>query len=216
MVSAMLEDGHVMRPNIAPLALVLTSVLAGAPVVALADRDGSFRDDSYDDWARVVDVEPIYREATVSRPREVCGDTVGPGYRSYTPSVVGGILGGVVGNQFGSGRGKDAMTVAGVLLGASVGRDAAHANAGYRSRGYSCWTERDLHHHRELDGYRVRYRYDGHHYHRVTPHHPGDRIRVQIYVQSRKHVRPRDWDHGHHHRGKGHGRYNRGHDWKRH
>jgi len=203
-----------MKRKHSRFALALLGALAAVPITALADRDGRYHHgSSYHDWARVIDVQPIYRHGAVSYPREVCGETVGPGYRSYTPSVVGGILGGVVGNQFGSGRGKDAMTVAGVLLGASVGRDVSHAHPGYRSHGYSCWTERDVRHHRELDGYRVRYRYDDRIYDTIAPRHPGDRIRVEVHVKSSKHVRPVDWG-DRHHRGKDHGRYNRDDDWK--
>ena len=48
------------------------------------------------------------------------------GYRSATPTVVGGIVGGLIGHQMGQGRGKDAATIAGVILGASIGRDVAY------------------------------------------------------------------------------------------
>jgi hypothetical protein len=47
-------------------------------------------------------------------------------YRSATPMIVGGIVGGVLGNQVGKGRGKDLATVAGVILGGSIGRDMAY------------------------------------------------------------------------------------------
>ncbi len=47
-------------------------------------------------------------------------------YQSATPVILGGILGGVVGNRMGKGHGRDIATVAGVLLGGSIGRDLAH------------------------------------------------------------------------------------------
>ncbi|HKJ07546.1 MAG TPA: glycine zipper 2TM domain-containing protein [Gammaproteobacteria bacterium] len=47
-------------------------------------------------------------------------------YRSATPTVVGGIIGGLIGHQMGQGRGKDVATIAGVILGGSIGRDVAH------------------------------------------------------------------------------------------
>lgn len=47
-------------------------------------------------------------------------------YRSATPVVLGGIIGGVLGNQVGKGRGKDIATIAGVILGGSIGRDMSY------------------------------------------------------------------------------------------
>ncbi|GAB3256707.1 glycine zipper 2TM domain-containing protein [Chitinimonas naiadis] len=45
-----------------------------------------------------------------------------------TGAIVGGVVGGVVGNQFGKGKGKAAMTVAGVAGGAVIGNEIAKSN----------------------------------------------------------------------------------------
>ena len=42
---------------------------------------------------------------------------------------MGAILGWAIGNQFGEGDGNDAMTLAGIFLGASIANDAEKANA---------------------------------------------------------------------------------------
>ena len=84
----------------------------------------------YDSPRPVVEIH----ERVVERP-VVTGSPYRHGYRhsryreeyhSATPVILGGILGGVVGNHMGKGRGRDIATVAGVLLGGSIGRDLAH------------------------------------------------------------------------------------------
>ena len=47
----------------------------------------------------------------------------GTGDGSATNEIIGAIFGGVIGNQFGEGDGKDAMTLAGMFLGASLAHD---------------------------------------------------------------------------------------------
>jgi uncharacterized protein YcfJ len=47
----------------------------------------------------------------------------GTGDGSATNEIIGAIFGGVIGNQFGEGDGKDAMTLAGIILGASLAHD---------------------------------------------------------------------------------------------
>ena len=132
-----------MKRKHSRFALALLGALAAVPITALADRDGRYHHgSSYHDWARVIDVQPIYRHGAVSYPREVCGETVGPGYRSYTPSVVGGILGGVVGSLCGSG--KVAITDAGVMLGASVGLEVNFLIHATKARTRGRWTEENL------------------------------------------------------------------------
>jgi len=58
---------------------------------------------------------------------EVCKEVrQGTGYghdSSKTNEIVGGIIGGAIGNKFGEGDGKDAMTLAGIFLGASLAHD---------------------------------------------------------------------------------------------
>jgi uncharacterized protein YcfJ len=55
---------------------------------------------------------------------EVCQDRVQPaGDGSATNELVGALFGGAIGNQFGKGDGKDAMTLFGALMGASLAHD---------------------------------------------------------------------------------------------
>ena len=144
-------------------------------------------------YANVTDVQPIMRTVQVTTPRETCWDepvrqtVYGPGrHRSYTSTVVGGIIGGVVGNQFGSGSGQDAMTVAGALLGASIGRDAAYRHPVRAQTSYvnerRCEVEEVTHEEQRLEGYRVYYKFQGRNYMTQTANDPGKRIRLRVQV----------------------------------
>lgn len=148
-------------------------------------------------YARVVDVRPIVRVVQVSTPRESCWNEqvthANRGYRhgrSRTPSLLGGIIGGVVGNQFGNGRGNDIMTVAGALLGASIGQDAAYQNASHQPNKYYTTTERRcevehvVHEEQRVDGYDVTYKYQGKTFATRMPEDPGDRVRIRVAVTS--------------------------------
>ncbi len=55
---------------------------------------------------------------------EVCQDKIQPaGDGSATNELVGALFGGAIGNSFGKGDGKDAMTLFGALMGASLAHD---------------------------------------------------------------------------------------------
>jgi uncharacterized protein YcfJ len=98
--------------------------------------------------------------------------------------VVGSVLGGVAGNQVGKGRGRDAATVAGALLGAAIAHDLhdrpsrVHYDTVERCRDVTRYREEE-----RIDGYRVTYRYKGETYTTRTDHDPGDRIRVRVDVR---------------------------------
>ena len=108
------------------------------------------------------------------------------------PTIAGGVIGGVVGRQFGSGNGRDAMTVLGTLIGASIGHEAGrrehhdyddYGHARVRSHPIErCETHYTTREERELDGYRVTYRFAGREYTTRTQEHPGNRIRVRVDV----------------------------------
>jgi len=67
-----------------------------------------------------------YKNAVKQVPYEVevCNQVrQGTGDGSATNEIIGGIIGGAIGNKFGEGDGKDAMTLAGIFLGASLAHD---------------------------------------------------------------------------------------------
>ncbi len=175
--------------------LVLMAAVAATavPSLALAGHGGY-------QYAKVVDVEPIYRHVRVQVPERECWTEVEyesaprryERYRgSAVPTIAGGVIGGVVGRQFGKGNGRDAMTVLGTLIGAAVGHQSSHAryaNDDYRYESVRgrpverCETHYRTEERRDLDGYLVTYRYAGREYTTRTAEHPGSRIRVRVDV----------------------------------
>jgi uncharacterized protein YcfJ len=90
-----------------------------------------------DHYKNVIQQEP-YDVEVCKQVRQSTGDG------SATNEIIGAIFGGAIGNQFGEGDGKDAMTLAGILLGASLAHDEEIANThsgGYTTR-TKCYIER--------------------------------------------------------------------------
>ena len=174
--------------------LVLMAAVAAtaAPSLALAGHDGY-------QYAKVVDVEPIYRFVRIQVPERECWTEIEyetvprriERHRSSAfPTIAGGVIGGVVGRQFGKGRGRDAMTVLGTVVGAAIGHDASHRRyedeyryETVRERPVErCETRYRTEQRRDLDGYLVTYKYAGRVYTTRTSEHPGSRIRVRVEV----------------------------------
>ena len=87
---------------------------------------------SFIDSATVNSVEKVYKQYMVEEPYQDCyiKETLQQsGDGSATNEIMGAILGGAIGSQFGEGDGKDAMTLAGIFLGASIANDAEKANS---------------------------------------------------------------------------------------
>ena len=167
-------------------------------------RHTSKHSDAYTDYATVISSEPQYRTVRIETPERECWDepvTVyqrSGGYRSTTPMILGGITGAAIGHQFDNGRrhghghgyghGGNLGMVAGGILGVSVGRDIQnnyrsrqpqHATTHYETRceTHSTWREEE-----RLDGYRVKYSYNGRVYHTTMDRDPGERFRVKVRV----------------------------------
>ncbi len=164
--------------------------------------------ESYRDVAKVVSVQPLFRTVQVSSPVEQCWDepvTVQERYahhghghhrrgRSYTGPIVGGVVGGLIGNQFGGGDGRALLTVAGAVLGASIGNDVSHrshrrynrhhnhATHTYTTTQRRCSTSHNVSQRQERDGYLVQYRYKGRLYDTRLDYDPGRTLDVDVQV----------------------------------
>ena len=144
------------------------------------------------DYARVVDVQPLYREVRVSEPVRECWDE--PVYhterqhpKSAGGMLAGGLIGGIVGHQIGKGRGQKVATAVGTLIGASIGHDAVNGHGGnYEERvvGYEehCKTRHRVSYEQVVDGYDVTYKYRGKTRQVVMPYDPGERIKMRIQI----------------------------------
>lgn len=173
-----------MNSNTHKFSLALTGLILCSSVSARLQN-------TYFDSAKVVDVEPIYESVQVDYPQEHCWDErvryERPHRESYTGTIAGGIVGGVVGRQFGHGNTRRLFTLAGSLLGASVGNDLSHRGRHYES-GYTrterrCEVVNESRWEDQMVGYRVTYRYRGKEFVTRTQKHPGKRIRVRVGIE---------------------------------
>jgi uncharacterized protein YcfJ len=171
------------------VALMVTAGIAAAG----GDRHGSKkhgytpRHDLFE-YAKVVEVQPIYREVRVSTPVRECWDE--PVYhtrqapKSAGGMLAGGLIGGIVGHQIGRGDGNRVATAVGALVGAHIGHQAVngHMQPQQTLEGYEehCKTRERVSYEEVVDGYDVTYKYRGREYNLVMPYDPGRRIKMRI------------------------------------
>ncbi len=181
--------------------LKILAIFSAIVIVSPARADTQESSDTYFDQAKVLSAVPVYRTVRVGTPRRECRQVPvtysnrghgGKSYKSATPIVLGSIVGAAIGNQFGRGKGKTVGTIAGGVLGGSVARDAQY-RYGNRSHGYAnghaaastttrCNTYEDYRNEERIDGYSVKYRYNGRVYQTRTDTDPGKRMQVKVSV----------------------------------
>ena len=89
------------------------------------------------------------------------------------------------GQAVGSGRGQDVATVAGAILGGSIGHDVNNrkkqtgSEVRYEQR---CKTVDEYHTEERLQGYDVTYEYNGNVYSTRTDNDPGSTLKVSVNV----------------------------------
>lgn len=145
--------------------------------------------DSYTDKAEVLSFDKIYRNQTISEPYKDC--YIKEFYQSNddgsaTNEIIGGIFGGIIGNQFGKGDGKDALTLAGAVLGASLARDDEIKNSknGRTILKEVCETKYHKVSKRVLSHYLVEFYYDERVLSYITKNKPRNKqIRVVVTVE---------------------------------
>ena len=147
------------------------------------------RSDRYQ-WARVIDVEPIY-ELGRHRSSDSC-TYYDDGRRqptSYTPVLLGPVIGGALGHQIGDRHGDaDAAALAGGLLGAAVGGDIARQS--YLRRNLVVNGPCEASHYqrrsqRRLIGYSVSYRYAGRLHRTRMDRRPGEWVKLDVHVATK-------------------------------
>ncbi len=171
------------------LALLSGVVILGAVLSGTAHAGHGKNKHNYVDYGEVIKVRPITELVRVETPRRECWTEHVTHYRgshnSYTPEILGGIIGAAVGNRFGDGSGRKIATAAGALLGGSIGHDFkrrhGHRHA-YTEPVERCETHYDHHTEERVVGYKVKYRYNGRIYRTRTDQHPGDRIPLNVKV----------------------------------
>lgn len=153
--------------------------------------DHAARQDLFE-YARVMDVRPLYREVEVSRPVRECRDEPVYQTRHREPKsaggmLAGGLIGGIVGHQVGKGSGRRVATAVGTLIGAKIGHDAVNGHDSHRPPevvGYEehCRTRYQASYEAVLDSYDVTYEYRGRTYRLEMPYDPGERIKMRIQI----------------------------------
>lgn len=145
---------------------------------------------TYTDNARVLGVEAQYENVSV--PRQECRTDwvaqAGPAGRpDYGGAVVVGLADALLGNQFGSGRGREAGTAVGAIIGALTGDNiagcsrweqpfepVARAMISFRTVG-------DVQSH--VVSYRVDYEYRGQRFSTLMQDQPGPFVPVRVSVE---------------------------------
>ena len=192
------------------LSLILGASL-GITGIAFGDDDhyGKYQQSyNYDgvnnereDFARVINVDPITETVELSTPVEKCWNKQvrNEHYPHHTKhnhkhEIFGAIIGAAVGNQIGkrsSGRnGRDIATAAGAVIGGVIGNDIAKHKRQHqyqkRHVTYStvkhCETEQRVSYQEQVVAYKVRYKYRGQVYTTRMNQHPGNRIKVRVSV----------------------------------
>jgi uncharacterized protein YcfJ len=165
----------------------LFTVLAPAANAAY-DRYGNYyepnvyRSSDFRDSPRVIDSRPVY----ASSGADECFNTRTGRYESRPDgsnrvgagTAIGAVAGGVIGHQVGSGHGNDAATVGGALLGGLIGHQVEKDRRDDRAN-----SDFDLNNCRtvaargnSLQGYDVRYAYNGQEYTARMASDPGRRL----------------------------------------
>ncbi len=164
-------------------AFALAGVIAAASTGSNASGPGTAVE------VPVVSSSPVYQIVRINTPQEECWQeavTVSKKSNSNTPEILGAIVGAGVGRLFGDGRGQDVATVAGAVLGGSIGSDLENKNASANQVQYQqrCRVVDQYHDEERLQGYDVTFKLNDRLYTTRTKNDPGSSIRVKFTVLS--------------------------------
>ena len=159
-----------------------------AALSALVLSTSTANADGYsNDYAVITDVKPVYVNRFVDRYDQLCSDIQVPIHGAVRGGstgdvLAGAIIGGAIGNQFGSGDGKDAMTILGAILGANQGSSVKHdVVTGYRIE-QRCENVKYTVNEPIVSYYNVQYSLDGavHHQETTRRYELGQRVKVAV------------------------------------
>ncbi len=147
---------------------------------------------SFVDSATVTSVEKVYEQYKVDEPYQDCyiKETLQQsGDGSATNEIMGAILGGAIGNKLGEGQGdgKDALTLAGMFLGASIANDAEKANSTDKVvvRQEVCENKVRQKIKKRLSHYKINVDYNGHNVSYTSNRRPyDDVVKVEVTISS--------------------------------
>jgi len=168
---------------------LLALVIASAPLYAGHGKGRHHGDRySFQDKARVVNVEPIIETVSIPTEHRECWEEEveysGGRDRSGAGAIVGSIIGGVAGHQVGAGNGKKVATVAGTAIGAVVGSKLGkkHRSRPYTETEHHCRVTRDYYDEERIIGYWVTMRYRGEKFTQRMDYDPGKFVPVRVAI----------------------------------
>lgn len=137
------------------LSCTLIAAALSAFSVTAAAANNRVPTERFTEYAKVINVQPVYQEIRLREPRQQCWteqERYIVGYERTTQSsnhrsnrnstgntIVGGLIGGVIGNQLGrshSNRSRTGATVAGAIIGSAIGNESNYRstrNGRYRN-----------------------------------------------------------------------------------
>jgi uncharacterized protein YcfJ len=158
-----------MKYAILKMLAIMLSIAVFAPA-----RAGHIEvNDAFYDRAKVLSVTPVYKIVKVATPRRKCHRKHSKrhsarynddAYRPLTTMIAGGALGDSIAHEL-SYRYK-------------TGHGGHQSHGGARR----CESYHEYQKHKRLDGYRVKYRYNGRIFHTRTDTDPGRKMRVRVSV----------------------------------
>lgn len=179
-----------------------TSLIAALLAASGAAQAGPGRGngDGFTARAQVLASTPVFE--TINEPRRECWtETVGYETQSYRESnngggaIIGAIAGGLIGSTVGKGNGKVAAAAVGAATGAVVGDRWNDGGTRYESRPQQverCRTHDD--HRQVINGYDVRYRFQGHEYSTRLPYDPGKWLTLNVSFSVAEDQRGERWN----------------------
>ena len=165
----------------------MKTLLATVAILACAT---SLQAQAQIDYATVTHVKPNYENVEVQKYRNNCQIVDVPIYGANQAStgdtVFGALIGGALGNQVGGGKGKDAMTILGAIVGADVANKRAGQSQiiGYQQE-QQCNKVRFYETQERLKNYLITYEWNGTQAtsYAQNQYRVGDRITVSVSIQ---------------------------------
>lgn len=179
-------SNRIFRRTLVATAMVVATTTAFA--VPRGEHDSLVR-------ARVISSAPVFQ--TVNEPRTECW-TENSGYETRRRhegsggAVVGAIAGGLIGSTVGRGNGRIAAAAIGAATGAVVGDriDSRYESAPRVVE--RCQTTDNIR--RVINGYDVRYRYQGRDYSTQLPYDPGKFLNLRVSFEVAEDQRYAAWN----------------------
>ena len=145
------------------------------------------------EYAQIIQVQPNYHTVYQNIPTTSCQNVEVPiygrtqGQASTGDTLFGALIGGALGNQVGGGKGKDAATVLGAIIGADVAnkRSGSQQVIGYRQE-QRCNNVTSYSTQQQIQNYTIRYEWNGIRSRSVTynQYSVGDQIPVSVSINA--------------------------------